>query len=128
MIGKPVHLLAIAGGGAIGAVLRFLAASGVQRLLERGFPYGTLFVNLTGSLLMGVLFVLLTERTLSPPWVRAFLLVGFLGAFTTFSTFSIETFNLLESGEMLRAVVNVLLSVGMCVMAAMLGVMVGRSL
>ncbi len=120
--------LAIALGGALGALSRFWAANGVYALMGRSFPYGTLAVNILGSLLMGLGYVWLLERSsLGPAW-RALLLVGFLGAFTTFSTFSIETLNLIEGGEPLKAVLNMLLSVVLCVLAAWGGVLIGRSL
>ncbi len=106
--------------------MRYLASSGIYHWLGRGFPWGTLVVNVVGSLLMGLLFVLLTERlALGPQW-RAFLLVGFLGAFTTFSTFSMETLNLIEGGELLRALFNMVGSVVLCVAVAWGGVVVGR--
>ncbi|WJW74378.1 fluoride efflux transporter CrcB [Thiohalobacter sp. IOR34] len=120
--------LAIAAGGAIGALLRYGMSNGVYALAGRGFPYGTLAVNVLGSLLMGILFVLLIERLDTGPALRAFWLIGLLGAFTTFSTFSIETLNLVESGETLKALGNVLLSVLLCVGAAALGVLAGRQL
>ncbi len=122
------QLLAIALGGAAGAVMRFMTSTGVHRLAGRDFPYGTLTVNVLGSLLMGFLYILLIERaSLSPEW-RAMLLVGFLGAFTTFSTFSIETLNLMENGELIKAGLNVLLSVSFCLLAAWLGIIAGRQL
>jgi CrcB protein len=122
------QMLAIAAGGALGALLRFWASNGVYGLLGRDFPYGTLAVNLLGSLVMGLCFVLFIERLVVGPEWRAFIMVGLLGAFTTFSTFSIETFNLLEDGELTRAMANVLLSVALCVLAAWVGVMAGRQL
>lgn len=122
------QLLAIAGGGAVGALLRFWVSGGVYALLGRGFPYGTLAVNFIGSLVMGLCYVLMTERMLLGPEWRAFVLVGLLGAFTTFSTFSLETLNLIESGEVLKAVANMLISVAVCVVAAWSGVLVGRQL
>ncbi len=122
------QVLAIAAGGAVGAVMRFWVSTGVYAWLGRDFPYGTLAVNVVGSLLMGVLSVLLIERlSLGPEW-RAVVLIGFLGAFTTFSTFSIETLGLIESGAYLKALLNTLLSVVLCIAAAWGGVIVGRQL
>jgi CrcB protein len=119
-------LVFIAIGGALGAVLRYGASVSVYALLGRGFPYGTLFVNVSGSLLMGLLSVLMLERfNIGPEW-RAAVLVGVLGSFTTFSTFSIETLNLLEQGDWLRAMSNIVLSVLVCLAAVWLGVLIGR--
>ena len=120
--------LAIAAGGAIGAVLRFWMSNGVHMLLGRGFPYGTLLVNVLGSLLMGYLYILMVERlALAPEW-RAFALVGLLGAFTTFSTFSVETLVLIEQADYARAAVNVALSVSACLLAAYVGILAARQL
>lgn len=119
---------AIAAGGALGALLRFWSSNWIYALLGRAFPYGTLAVNLLGSLVMGFCYVWLVERSaLGPEW-RALAMVGFLGAFTTFSTFSMETINLLEGGEVFKAVMNILLSVVLCVVAAWLGMIAGRQL
>ena len=123
-----MQALAIAAGGAIGALLRFWVSNGVYTLVGRTFPYGTLAVNVLGSLLMGVLYVLLVDKLMLGGQWRAALLIGLLGAFTTFSTFSIETLNLLEEGEAIRALINVLLSVALCLGAAWVGVLAGRSL
>ena len=122
------QVLAIAGGGAVGAVLRYWLSSGVYTLTGRGLPYGTLVVNVLGSLVMGFLYIWLLERMPGGVAVRAFLLVGLLGAFTTFSTFSLETLNLMEAGQIARAVLNTLLSVVLCVAAAALGVMLARQI
>ena len=121
-------LIFIAMGGAVGAVLRYGASMGVYSFMGRGFPYGTLFVNVTGSLLMGLLGVLMLERfDIGPEW-RAAVLVGVLGSFTTFSTFSIETLNLLEQGDVMRAVTNIALSVLVCLVAVWFGVLIGRQI
>ena len=121
-------LIFIAMGGAIGAVLRYGASLGVYSFMGRGFPYGTLFVNVTGSLLMGLLSVMMLERfNIGPEW-RAAVLVGVLGSFTTFSTFSIETLNLLEQGDVMRAVTNIVLSVLVCLVAVWFGVLIGRQI
>lgn len=118
----------IAAGGAAGSLMRFALSNGVHRVFGRDFPYGTLSVNVIGSLLMGLLYILLIERaSVSVEW-RALLLIGFLGAFTTFSTFSIETLNLIENGELIKAGANVLLSVILCILAAWTGVILGRHL
>jgi CrcB protein len=120
--------LAIATGGALGALLRYWISTGTHAVLGRGFPYGTLTVNVLGSLLMGFLYIWLLDRMVTGPAVRAFLLIGLLGAFTTFSTFSIETLNLIEAGQAGRALVNVLLSVTLCITAAGIGVLAARQI
>jgi len=123
-----IKILAIASGGAIGAMLRYAVASGTHALFGRGFPYGTLVVNVVGCLGMGFLYILLLERlSLGPEW-RAALQVGLLGAFTTFSTFSMETLLLLESGETQKAVINIILSVFLCLAATWAGMVLGRQL
>jgi CrcB protein len=122
------QVLAIAGGGALGALGRYWMSGGVYRLLGRDFPWGTLTVNVVGSFLMGLLVVLFLERLAVEPEWRAAVLVGFLGAFTTFSTFSIETLTLIEEGFTAKALLNVVASVLACVLACWAGVLLGRSL
>ncbi|MEN8206175.1 MAG: fluoride efflux transporter CrcB [Pseudomonadota bacterium] len=122
------QVLAIAAGGALGALLRYWTAITVHNKLGTGFPYGTLTVNVLGSLLMGFLYIWLLERFAAGPALRAFLLVGVLGAFTTFSTFSLETLNLMEAGHIGKALANMLLSVSVCIAAAGLGVLTARQL
>ena len=122
------QIVAIASGGAVGAVLRYWVSNWVYTFSGRGFPYGTLAVNVLGSLVMGFLFVWLLERLSNDLTLRAFLLIGLLGAFTTFSTFSVETLNLIESGQLARALANVLLSVVLCIAAAALGVLLARQI
>jgi len=121
-----LQILAIAGGGALGALGRFWMSSGVYRLLGRELPWGTLVVNILGSFLMDLLFVLFIERSTARPELRAAVLVGFLGAFTTFSTFSLETLVLIEKGYLGRAFVNTGLSVSVCLAACWAGLLLGR--
>jgi len=108
--------------------MRFWVSSGIYALTGRAFPWGTLIVNVVGSLLMGFLYILLLERLTVGPEIRAILLIGFLGAFTTFSTFSIETLNLIEQADYFKAVMNMLVSVIACVAAAWAGVLLARQL
>ena len=116
------QLLLVAAGGGLGSVLRFLAGQGIQASLGKAFPYGTLFVNVSGSFAIGVLFVVIMERAMLPPEWRAFLIVGVMGGYTTFSSFSLETVSLLARGDFLKAGLNVLLSVALCLAATGLGI------
>lgn len=120
------QVIAIALGGAAGSVLRFWMSTGVYSLLGRAFPYGTLAVNVLGCLLMGFLFVIFTDRLSGDGVLRAAILIGVLGGFTTFSAFSIETFNLIEDGELLKALLNMSASLVLCVSATWVGAVLGR--
>lgn len=120
--------IAIAFGGAAGAVSRWLMTTGVQRWLGRDFPWGTLSVNVLGSFAMGLLVLLLIERLEPGPALRLGILVGFLGAFTTFSTFAVEAVDLIRDDSPLRAFVYVLASVGACVTAALAGMLCARQI
>jgi len=123
------QIIAVALGGACGAVVRFLVSSGIYQWLGRGFPYGTLVVNIIGSFLIGLLTEsLILQRVALTLDYRAAILVGFIGAFTTFSTFSLETFYLIEQGNLTRAGMNILVSVSTCLLAVWLGLLCGRAL
>lgn len=120
--------LAIGIGGAIGSLLRFWMSTWVHSFVGRGFPYGTLTVNVLGCLVMGVLFVLFTERFSDSTVLRAGILIGVIGGFTTFSSFSIETFNLIEQGAHLKALANAAGSLVLCIGATWVGVIIGRQI
>ena len=120
--------IAIAAGGALGAVARFAMSHQVYQTFGRDFAWGTLSVNVVGSFLMGLIAVLLVDKLdLSNEW-RAFLMVGFLGAFTTFSTFSYETMQYIQIGEISKALVNIGLSVLICLVAVWLGMLAAKQI
>lgn len=123
-----LSLVAIALGGAAGALTRFWVSNGLYGWLGRDFPHGTLFINVSGSFLMGLLSVLMVQRFALAAEYRAAALVGFLGAYTTFSTFSLETLALFEEGSLLKAVLNVLLSIILCLAAVWVGTVLARRL
>ncbi|MCL1077362.1 fluoride efflux transporter CrcB [Parashewanella spongiae] len=108
-----INVLFVAVGGAIGATLRYLISIFMIQVFGTGFPFGTLLVNVIGSFLMGLIFTL-GEVSHVPPDYKAFFGVGMLGALTTFSTFSNETFLLMQEGDWLQAFLNVLLNVCLC--------------
>ena len=116
-------------GAGFGGVSRYWVSNITYGFLGRQFPYGTLIVNVSGCFLMGLLFVLTLERfnSMGAP-LRALLLIGLLGGYTTFSSFSIETVNLFENGAYLSAALNILCSVILCIAATWLGVLGGRQL
>ncbi len=114
-------------GAGLGGVARYGASNAIHLLLGRAFPYGTLFVNASGSFLMGLLFALILGRFDGMgPQLRSFLLIGFLGGYTTFSSFSIETLNLFESGAWFYALLNIIGSVTLCLTLTYLGILGGR--
>ena len=122
------EILAIAFGGALGAVARYLLGQGVNLWFGTDFPYGILLINIIGSLLMGILFVILVEKSMFPVILRSTLLVGFLGAFTTFSTFSLQTLSLIETGRLGAAATYVVASVILCLIAVSIGIFATREL
>ena len=120
------QLLLIAIGGAGGAVCRHALVNVVNQIAHSRFPYGTFTVNVLGSLLIGIMYVLITERlSLHPDWRNIFM-VGFLGAFTTFSTFSLDAIYLLENGQLLTAFCYIASSVLVCLLVTWLAISVTR--
>ncbi len=113
-------------GGALGAISRYLLSNLVYDWFGRDFPYGTLTVNVIGSFLMGLLTIVIMHKSHTDPAIKLGLIVGFLGALTTFSTFSLDTLVLMQEGALLRALLNVFLSVIVCVTAVWLGMVTGR--
>ena len=117
---------AIAMGGALGATARFAMSHQVYQWFGREFAWGTLSVNVLGSFVMGLIAVLMVDKlALSTEW-RAFVMVGFLGAFTTFSTFSYETMQYIEVGEINKAFINIAVSVLTCLIAVWIGMLAAR--
>lgn len=122
-------VLIFLGCGTGGGLLRYWISNFGYLLLGPNFPYGTLIVNISGSFFIGLLFVLIQERfdgiAVS---LRALLLIGLLGGYTTFSSFSLETLNLIESANYVSAILNVFLSVLLCIISSWLGLLLGRQL
>ena len=119
---------AIALGGSLGAISRYWVSAATYSWLGNNFPYGTLMVNVTGSLAMGFLTVLLVQRFDVSDEVRLGLIIGFLGSFTTFSAFSIDTIHWIENGAVLKALTYILISVIACVLAAWAGLIGAKQL
>lgn len=123
------QLIAVALGGSLGAILRFLISSGVYQWLGRGFPYGTLAVNVIGSFLIGLLTeALILQRVALSMEYRSAILVGLFGSLTTFSTFSLDTLYLLEQGQFAKASLNVFISVFVCIFVVWIGLSLGKVL
>jgi CrcB protein len=122
------QMLAIAAGGAVGAVMRWLLAGSIQRLAGGAFPWGTFAVNAIGSFLIGFLFVYLVERSSAGELVRLGVTVGLLGALTTFSTYSLESLRLLQSGAFAMALGNILGQVVLCLGLTWLGIQLARTM
>jgi CrcB protein len=122
-----VTVLGIAVAGAFGALARYGLEGAVSRRWPGAFPWGTFVVNVTGAFALGLVFVLLTERWSVDPWVRSALTIGFLGAYTTFSTLSLESYRLLEDCAVGLAIANMLGSLAAGLVAVYLGVVAGRA-
>jgi CrcB protein len=121
-----MNWIAVAIGGALGAMARYGVSTLVFDASSQRFPYATLSVNVLGSFLMGILFVVIAEKGLLPPEMRSILMVGFLGAFTTFSTFSLDALGLWQNGHLLLALVYALGTVVLCLAAISVAVWLTR--
>jgi CrcB protein len=122
-------ILLIAIGGGVGAIFRYLFARSVQSLFGFTFPYGTLAVNITGSFLIGLLsWILFSRISIQSQDLRALLIVGLLGGFTTFSSFSLEAIDLLENREFFKTAFYLIFSVILCCFATWCGLILGRKI
>jgi CrcB protein len=123
---QQVKILYIGIFGGLGCVSRYLVSGWVYALAGRALPYGTLAVNVAGSFLLGLIMEWSLRSTLLSPELRFGITVGFMGGFTTFSTFSYETVRLLEEGSLAAAGANMVLNLLVCVVAALLGIYLAR--
>lgn len=119
-------VLAVALGGALGAMSRFGLDRAIESRSSSSFPWATLVVNVSGCLLVGFLIAAIVDRHNAPAWVRAGLVVGFCGGYTTFSTFAQETLDLAEGRAGALALANVVLSVALGLVAVFVGARLGR--
>ena len=115
-------------GGGLGAAARYLLSGAVYNLIGFQFPYGTLVVNSLGCFFIGFLMSLLSERFIVDPGLRLFLTVGILGGFTTYSTFSYETIQLLRDSQHISAIMNVLGTTVVCLVATWVGLIIGKQI
>jgi fluoride exporter len=123
-----MQLIAIGLGGFAGAITRYVVDGWVTGLTRGSYPWGTFVINVTGSLLIGLLFALSMERSVLPVELRGPLLIGFVGSYTTFSTLALESWRLMDDGAWLAAGANLAGSVLVGVVAVIIGLVIGRAL
>ena len=123
-----MKLATVAAGGALGASLRYMAAAVTHSFMGENFPYGTMMVNVLGSLIIGYMLVLLPDAEDAVPFLRLLLITGVLGGFTTYSAFSIETLQLIQDGHLSKAGLNVILTLLLCFLAVWGGFLLGRGI
>jgi CrcB protein len=112
-----MNWLAVAIGGALGSVARYALSSWIFAITSHKFPYATLIVNVAGSFVMGILFVVIVERAALPAEMRSLLMIGFIGAFTTFSAFSLDALGLWQNGDVLMSVIYMITTIILCLVA-----------
>ena len=112
-----MHWLAVAVGGALGSMARYALSTWIFQASSHKFPYATLTVNVLGSFVMGVLFVIIVEKAALPSEMRSLLMIGFIGAFTTFSTLSLDALGLWQNGHLFMALLYTLATVILCLIA-----------
>jgi CrcB protein len=121
-----VTLLLVGAGGFFGAISRYLVDGWVSTTTGGGFPWGTLVVNVSGSFVLGLLFAASAERGVIPAEIRAPILIGFIGAYTTFSTLTLESWRLVEDGSYALAIANMGGSLALGLAAVVAGLAIGR--
>ena len=118
----------IAAGAVVGASARYFVSTLMARDFASAFPYGTLLINITGSLILGFFLVFSTERALLDPRWRLMVAIGFCGSYTTFSSYAFESFALMEQGQWLLTGINILASNTLCLAAVLAGAAIARGL
>ncbi len=121
-------ILWISLGAIVGANLRYLVAQHVARIIPSTFPYGTMMINVTGSMVLGFFLVWTGERVFADPRWRLLIAVGFCGGYTTYSSFAYETFALFEQGQWLASAANLLFTNVLCLAGVLLGAVLARSI
>ena len=123
-----MHWFAVAIGGALGSMARYALSAWIFDVSSHKFPYATLTVNVIGSFVMGILFVIIVEKAALPAEMRSLLMIGFLGAFTTFSAFSLDALGLWQNGHVFLSLVYMLATVVLCLVAISSAIWLARLL
>ncbi len=121
-----MQLFFIGIGGFVGAIARYTLSGGINLIFVGRFPYGTLVVNVLGSFLLGLVYVLALEKNIIPPGLKVPVSVGFLGALTTYSTFSLETVHLVNGGNYLYSILNISLNIVLSILAVVIGMSLAK--
>ena len=115
-------------GGVVGASMRYALSRYAAKILSPNFPYGTLIINVTGSLLLGWFMIWTTERTMADPRWRLLVAIGFCGSYTTFSSYAFESFAYLEQGHYALFATNVIGNNLLCLLAVLAGAAIARAM